>query len=296
MAFYGGNGDVGECYFTPYTTYNYDYSVENSNLIENGPYSYFDPNSTTTTTQQVPNYFVYNYSETRTIQYYPPPPSYASSSLFYSQTYYNISNPALEFNEPEFEEYDPTPYGGGYNITQTYGKPLPPSDSICYPRSTSQSNADQPDAFSYGSIPSPYGDNHIHSVKPQGDNGGKTINEGDNNVNTGVYQPIEVKGIDADEHPTSDDGFGYGYDLNKQVPYIPYGSGLETMDLCESIFGYWPCLAKMNRQSNANCEVCNERKQNEPWKSTADYLFGSPLVYDELKDDGSACGYYVYGK
>ncbi|KAJ4915428.1 glycine-rich protein [Raphanus sativus] len=41
------------------------------------------------------------------------------------------------FNEPEFEEYDPTPYGGGYDIVATYGKPLPPSVKICYPSSSS---------------------------------------------------------------------------------------------------------------------------------------------------------------
>lgn len=90
---------------------------------------------------------MYNYSEPRTIQYNPSP--HASSSSFYSQTYY-ISNSIIEFNQHGFEENDPTPYGGGYNITQTYRKPLPPSDSLCYRRSTLQSNTDQlQNVFSY---------------------------------------------------------------------------------------------------------------------------------------------------
>ena len=42
---------------------------------------------------------------------------------FHSQI--TISYNKLGCNEPNFEEYDPTPYGAGYDIDQTYGKPLP---------------------------------------------------------------------------------------------------------------------------------------------------------------------------
>ena len=44
-------------------------------------------------------------------------------SPFHSQI--TISYNKSGYNEPDFEEYDPTPYGGGYDIDQTYGKPLP---------------------------------------------------------------------------------------------------------------------------------------------------------------------------
>nr|KJB11100.1 hypothetical protein B456_001G240600 [Gossypium raimondii] len=36
----------------------------------------------------------------------------------------------------EFDEFDPTPYGGGYNLELTYGRPLEPSDETCYPSAT----------------------------------------------------------------------------------------------------------------------------------------------------------------
>ncbi|XP_020112126.1 uncharacterized protein At5g39570-like [Ananas comosus] len=41
----------------------------------------------------------------------------------------------------DYVEYDPTPYGGGYDISLTFGQPLPPSDDICYPISSSQSTS-----------------------------------------------------------------------------------------------------------------------------------------------------------
>ncbi|KAL0923164.1 hypothetical protein M5K25_007209 [Dendrobium thyrsiflorum] len=41
-----------------------------------------------------------------------------------------------DFNETEdFEEYNPHPYQGGYDIALTYGNPLPPFSAICYPMS-----------------------------------------------------------------------------------------------------------------------------------------------------------------
>ncbi|AQK74850.1 Uncharacterized protein Zm00014a_033772 [Zea mays] len=39
----------------------------------------------------------------------------------------------------DFDEYDPTPYGGGYDIALTFGRPLPPSEETCYPISTASS-------------------------------------------------------------------------------------------------------------------------------------------------------------
>lgn len=40
----------------------------------------------------------------------------------------------------DFDEYDPTPYGGGYDIHLTYGHPLPASDDICHPPSQNYSD------------------------------------------------------------------------------------------------------------------------------------------------------------
>ncbi|CAM0907599.1 unnamed protein product [Alopecurus aequalis] len=43
---------------------------------------------------------------------------------------------ADQLDYDEFYEYNPHPYGGGYDITATYGAPLPPSPSTCYPVSS----------------------------------------------------------------------------------------------------------------------------------------------------------------
>lgn len=44
-----------------------------------------------------------------------------------------------DFNEDDFEDFNPHPYMGGYDIAQTYGQSLPPSDAICHPVSSSAS-------------------------------------------------------------------------------------------------------------------------------------------------------------
>jgi hypothetical protein len=41
----------------------------------------------------------------------------------------------------DFDEYDPTPYGGGYDIALTFGRAIPPSDETCYPISTATSSS-----------------------------------------------------------------------------------------------------------------------------------------------------------
>ncbi|KAJ3699640.1 hypothetical protein LUZ61_003345 [Rhynchospora tenuis] len=45
-----------------------------------------------------------------------------------------------DFNEDDFEDFNPHPYLGGYDIIKTYGAPLPPSPAICYPVSLSASS------------------------------------------------------------------------------------------------------------------------------------------------------------
>ncbi|XP_042028351.1 uncharacterized protein LOC121775338 isoform X2 [Salvia splendens] len=166
--------------------------------------------------------------------------------LLYSQTNFTVSHSNVLFAIPEFEEYDPTPYGGGYDQAITYGKPLPPSDRICYPRSVPQPDA--LDNFSFDSIPSPYGKDQdvilTNRSKPA-----------DTKPETGKIIDDDGKGSDpvdvipiveqSDVIPSVEES-----DVIPIVEYpnygsqIPYGSGLEGLDLCEGLFGYWPCLAK----------------------------------------------------
>ncbi|KAB5561209.1 hypothetical protein DKX38_006166 [Salix brachista] len=59
----------------------------------------------------------------------------------------------------DYDEYDPTPYGGGYDITLTYGRPFPSSDETCYPinSASGEIDCDRPNYSSY-SEPSAYAD------------------------------------------------------------------------------------------------------------------------------------------
>ncbi|XP_071923141.1 uncharacterized protein [Coffea arabica] len=65
----------------------------------------------------------------------------------------------------DFDEYDPTPYSGGYDISLTYGRPLPPSEETCYCSSSSTSESfdyDRPQYSSYAE-PSAYGDQALEN-------------------------------------------------------------------------------------------------------------------------------------
>ncbi|XP_020553994.1 uncharacterized protein LOC105175432 isoform X1 [Sesamum indicum] len=238
-----------------------------------------------------------NYSEPKFLQYEPPPDDWC---YFRSETKFTVSSSTVEFNEPEFEEYDPTPYGGGYDPATTYGKPLPPSEITCYPRSVPKSDATSLESFSYGSIPSPYGkEDDLPTKPPDGskpidaktdekpsvETGDKVTSDG---ADGGRVEPTDVKPNDDTPSYEHQDGFqngirggyGYGYESERQVGQIPYGSGLEAMDLCESIFGYWPCLAKQQQQRRKCREACHQERIMDPCKSVLDYLFGSSGVYD----------------
>ncbi|KAG6465961.1 hypothetical protein ZIOFF_076186 [Zingiber officinale] len=56
----------------------------------------------------------------------------------------------------EFDDYDPTPYGGGYDLAITFGRALPASEETCYPISSSSGvDYDRPH-YSSGSVSSDY--------------------------------------------------------------------------------------------------------------------------------------------
>lgn len=341
MAFYGYNG---ECYWTPNFSVPCDYdafpiqsSLSYSSYEQSTNYNYYY-----TTTQIHPelSYSVHNSAEPKLIHY-----EKGANSL---ETRTKISCSTKEQDDTLFEEYDPTPYGGGYDIAQTYGKPLLPSNEICYPRSIPESNGPPLDGFDYGSNRSPYvnHDNQLEEPRDQskekdvkdeqkslsgveekailekpieppqqdkdfvvgnGTIGGKTNLEDDilekptkaapqqdedlvvGNGTTGGKTKLEDDILEkpTEAAPQQDEDFvvgngtigEYGYDDGRQLQQIPYGSGLESMDLCESLFGYWPCLAKENQRRNWNHVNGAEDSSNEQWKCTADYLFGNPYGY-----------------
>ncbi|KAF2299419.1 hypothetical protein GH714_031885 [Hevea brasiliensis] len=61
-----------------------------------------------------------------------------------------------------FNEYNPRPYIGGYDMALTYGRPISASEETCYPRSSSANEIDYdyPD-FTWYVEPSAYNDDHL---------------------------------------------------------------------------------------------------------------------------------------
>ncbi|KAK4347053.1 hypothetical protein RND71_033392 [Anisodus tanguticus] len=307
MAFYGYNGDAGECHWTPNFSVPYDYdafptqsSISYSSYEQSTNYNYYY-----TTTQIHPelSYSVHNSTEPQLTQY-----EKGTNSL---ETRTMISCSTKEQDDTVFEEYDPTPYGGGYDIDQTYGKSLLPSNEICYPRSNPEPNRLPLDDLGNGSTRSPYV-GHADKLEEEPQDQSKEMNDkyeqkslSDVKEKNVLEKTIEHPQQDQDlvvgngtvgekailektkEPPQHDQDFvvgngtigEYGYDYGRQLQQIPYGSGLESIDICESLFGYWPCIAKENQRRNGNHVNSAEDSSNEIWECTADYLFGNPYGY-----------------
>ncbi|XP_004295402.1 PREDICTED: uncharacterized protein LOC101293080 [Fragaria vesca subsp. vesca] len=317
MAYYSssyydtGHGYQGEYYLTSYA-----HNPDDSASISYS--SYEDPSFQNLLEYQYPNptpYYHANYhsasaySNPISIQYDPP--------KHYEQSYdtgvtqflisYSVSSP--EFNDPEiddYDEYDPTPYGGGYSIDAQYGKPLPPSNETCYPRGGSSSPPDpKPSNLSGAIVPVSVGGNGAIADEQAA----KPITEMSLPVQLGKEDEQQEKseeqakengslvlaienGDDTESQGKTNQGevydsrFESGRGLYDQVPS---GYGLEAMDICESLFGYWPCLARDLKRSN--CESSNDQRFSceDPWKGTADYLFGSSNPYM-----GERTTYYEY--
>ncbi|KAJ8761788.1 hypothetical protein K2173_004600 [Erythroxylum novogranatense] len=203
------------------------------------------------------------------------------------ETGFVVSYSVSEFGEPEFDEYDPTPYGGGYDPAQTYGKPLPPSDEICYPRSTSAQNG-----VYLGSVADSLGEERANegvTEQPQTESKPRelsnVIDDDSDEKNLGNYGEIGEENHVGEWYPSGKTEY------EKQVDHqFPPGYGLEAMDMCESLFGYWPCLARYGRRGSDDAGDCG--KYVNPWKGTADYLFGSSDPYQEIKDDDRSTDWY----
>ncbi|KAA8515436.1 hypothetical protein F0562_018953 [Nyssa sinensis] len=225
------------------------------------------------------SYSTYNFSEPKFREYNPTP---CHTGYFSPQTHYTVSYSTVEFNEPEFVEYNPKPYAGGYDIVLTYGKPLPASDEICYPRSRSEpiGGNGKDDMEGNGSKPTKgveeKQESQIRDIEEMqqshGDGGNRDQpSDGYDNGHGGqLEKPLDLN-QSGDNYPN----YSYGYGYDKQVPQPPYGYGSDAMDFCESIFGYWPCLSEKDWKSHGGQEVADEESKNNHWKGAADYLFGS---------------------
>lgn len=197
-----------------------------------------------------------------------------------AQSQFIISYSVSEFYEPDFEEYDPTPYGGGYDLTLTYGKPLPPTDETCYPRS-------KPDP---GTLPSNgVSSGQEHAETPNKGSQPTATSEPEKQQQLGEYEPADLyPGEETKEKYGYGDEIGYEYEKRVAGHEIPSGYGLEAMDICEGLFGYWPCLSRSARRAKECEEMADVGNCSNQWKGSADYLFGSPYPYGDTSDSWSA--------
>ncbi|KAL8107837.1 uncharacterized protein LOC141671938 isoform X1 [Apium graveolens] len=328
---------------TIYSSYDIDdrKQIEYTNL--------YDPNYVNNSEMY---YSMHSFSDPSTIVEYDPPTYQTQYFISYKKVTFNELNNEVYDPTPydgSYDEYDSTPYDGGYDQTNTYGKPLPPSDKICYPRSNPNPTGLSPDAFSYNSIPSPYGDNDSGSsskTKPleesESADGGEG-NESDCDNEGAIVESIDLKKpTDFDEEKESDgelesalveqydrgyeleiEGFnnghdypwlyydyGYGngkievydkYDCDKQiVAQTQHGYGSDgVLNYCESILGYWPCLAKKNKKTNESDRENGDRervpdlpKETDYCKTTAEYIFGSSVGCGEASGRDGIESYY----
>ncbi|KAI3892944.1 hypothetical protein MKX03_037508 [Papaver bracteatum] len=204
-----------------------------------------------------------------------------------------------DFGVPEFKAYNLNPYSGGYDLTLAYGKPLPPSHSTCYPPSFNNPHPSL-NGFSYGSIPSPYvtSSSKLHLTTPKPQNKEKE-NKNHGNQNGKLVDNISTNGY----------GNGHGFDDYSHQSWTDYGYGKnedscnqDDLGPCPSIFGYWPCLYKMNKKSTYDQNNGDEQEKDHrnQWEVTAEYLFGTTLYpYGESIQVDVSYGYnssYRYQK
>ncbi|OIV91616.1 hypothetical protein TanjilG_09028 [Lupinus angustifolius] len=287
---------------TPYFMLYNDYEYNQQNYVYDPNLNYAPSTPSQSCYQTISSCYGTNFSDSKSIKY---DPNYDMTSELV--IYYN----KLEFNEPAFEEYDPTPYGGGYDMAETYGKPLSPSDKICYPRSGSSSIKPPFDSIPVESIvPLPIVEEgfdkkeHIPQKVAEEE---KKMEVEDKSNGTHDVKPYEDE--DSDKNPHEED-YASGsevdeYNEKKVAPqYVPSGYGLEAMDICETLFGYWPCLARMKREQQCYEEVYdrgNNYMYDNMWKGAADYLFGNQDSYGGgIREDRNSSNSYegdivVYG-
>ncbi|KAF3594809.1 hypothetical protein DY000_02025522 [Brassica cretica] len=131
----------------------------------------------------------------------------------------------------DFNDYDPTPYSGGYDITVTYGRSVPPSDETCYPLSSRSGDAFeyQRPVFSSSKEPAAYGDQALNTeyssyarpkTRPGGQGGsgsdfGRKPDSGRTEVEYGRRPESGGYGgrteVEYGRKPESEHGSGYGH-------------------------------------------------------------------------------------
>ncbi|XP_068664317.1 uncharacterized protein At5g39570-like [Aristolochia californica] len=199
------------------------------------------------------------------------------------------SDPLSDFNEIEFREYNPTPYKGGYDIAQTYGEPLLPSDALCYPRSllaeVSGNREIIPvfagDEYEQDGVPADkwFRDGSNYEDIGQGNWAGATVPVCCCDLGWGDIFSYDYGGhVEGERYRDSHGGEGgTGSDQYYGLPdpQLAYDS-LGIMSYMDSFGG--SCDGGLVQQ--ARDYSYDQTKQN-PWKETADYLFGNSNSYGD---------------
>ncbi|CAO2823738.1 unnamed protein product [Amaranthus hypochondriacus] len=91
----------------------------------------------------------------------------------------------------------------------------------------------------------------------------------------------------------------YGDNNNNQIKrQMPYGYGIEALDICEGVFGsYFPCLWKRNQRVYNHERDVNDNYMSDYdycCKETIDYLFGNPNPYGGSMPEKGSYGDPVY--
>ncbi|XP_024022794.1 histone H3.v1 [Morus notabilis] len=293
-SYYQSNNDLDP------SIYNlFDYDPTPYYHAYNRSYDQYTPSWSTTC------YSTFTRTESKSIVYEPN----SCHVISYDQkprTQFVTSYSVSAFNVPDFDDYDPTPYDGGYDIAQTYGKPLPPTDQICYPRSTAEITNVLTSDDKDKEREKAHDDHESQAEKTKKESKPEeTVKEEEEEEEEEEEAKKELgheeNGTNYKER-TEEVGGGNGYEYGNQVSQIPSGYGLEAMDLCESIFGYWPCFARYARRANNG--NCHEGEYgcgygygygyNYHWNGAAEYLFGSSDPYVERRDGGGSFGQPVH--
>ncbi|CAN6475869.1 unnamed protein product [Victoria cruziana] len=202
-----------------------------------------------------------------------------------------------------FLEYDPTPYGGGYDQVLAYGEPLSSSHETCYPPESKADPSLNRENFTYG-----HGSCEDSRYQEEEPNFIANSNGGD--VDRPRY-PLDSEPWKGDPSHPYGYGYGYGYDCGdnwssgwdwfKRAEEEQYASGghldyIHPVAYVDSLTGwlhldqedspYQSYLGEDNRGRQDTRNGC----MNE-WKSAVEYIFGSNDSFEQNHTDGAMANY-----
>jgi hypothetical protein len=180
-----------------------------------------------------------------------------------------------QVDDDEYYEYNPHPYGGGYDIAATYGAPLPPSPSTCYPVS---SPAYAPAAASPRYVPPPPAPAPVPGTPPRAPPSPAKPQPVSPQPATPPPVPVPVPVAEPFYWPKPHD---YGDDAPRCRPVYP----------TPEVFRGWPYLPPRPHCCHSRCGP------RDYWRQCMrglDFLFGHADGYGERRIGSDCHGVPVY--